>query len=63
MSENTQQEMEQAAQEEIVQETPQTEMETEEAAPAKEEKKSFLKRGSKDKTKIEELDLPSPRRS
>ena len=60
MSENTQKEKEQMAQEEMVQEVPQTEetapAKEEEAAPAQEEKKSFLKRGNKDKAKIEELE-------
>ena len=60
MSENTQKEQEQTAQEEMVQEVPQTEetapAKEEEAAPAQEEKKSFLKRGNKDKAKIEELE-------
>ena len=49
MSENTQKEKEQTVQEEVVQEAPQ-------AAPAQEEKKSFLKKGNKDKAKIEELE-------
>ena len=53
MSENTQKEKEQMAQEEMVQEVPQAEetapVKEEEAAPAQEEKKSFLKRGNKDK--------------
>ena len=56
MSENTQKEKEQMAQEEMVQEVPQAEetapAKEEEAAPAQEEKKSFLKRGNKDKAKI-----------
>ena len=60
MSENTQKEKEQTAQEEMVQEVPQAEetapAKEEEAAPAQEEKKSFLKRGNKDKAKIEELE-------
>lgn len=60
MSENTQKEKEQMAQEEMVQEVPQAEetapVKEEEAAPAQEEKKSFLKRGNKDKAKIEELE-------
>ena len=60
MSENTQKEKEQMAQEEMVQEVPQAEetapAKEEEAAPAQEEKKSFLKRGNKDKAKIEELE-------
>ena len=60
MSENTQKEKEQMAQEEIVQEVPQAEetapAKEEEATPAQEEKKSFLKRGNKDKAKIEELE-------
>ena len=60
MSENTQKEKEQMAQEEMVQEGPQAEetapVKEEEAAPAQEEKKSFLKRGNKDKAKIEELE-------
>ena len=60
MSENTQKEKEQMAQEEMVQEVPQAEetapAKEEEAAPAQEEKKSFLKRGNKDKAKIEEME-------
>ena len=60
MSENIQKEKEQMAQEEMVQEVPQAEetapAKEEEAAPAQEEKKSFLKRGNKDKAKIEELE-------
>ena len=60
MSENTQKEKEQMAQEEMVQEVPQAEeaapAKEGEAAPAQEEKKSFLKRGNKDKAKIEELE-------
>ena len=60
MSENTQKEKEQMAQEEMVQEVPQAEetapAKEEEAAPAQEEKKSFLKRGNKEKAKIEELE-------
>ena len=60
MSENTQKEKEQMAQEEMVQEVPQAEetdpAKEEEATPAQEEKKSFLKRGNKDKAKIEELE-------
>ena len=60
MSENTQKEKEQTAQEEIVQEVPQTEETTpakeEQPAPAQEEKKGFLKRGNKDKARIEELE-------
>ena len=60
MSENTQKEKEQMAQEEMVQKVPQAEetapAKEEEAAPAQEEKKSFLKRGNKDKAKIEELE-------
>jgi molecular chaperone GrpE len=60
MLENTQKEKEQMAQEEMVQEVPQAEetapAKEEEAAPAQEEKKSFLKRGNKDKAKIEELE-------
>ncbi|MBR5015127.1 MAG: nucleotide exchange factor GrpE [Bacteroidales bacterium] len=60
MSENTQKEKEQMAQEEMVQEVPQAEeaapAKEGEAAPAQEEKKSFLKRGNKDKAKIEEME-------
>lgn len=62
MSENTKKDVEQAAQEEIVQEVPQTETEQtvpaeeEQKAPVQEEKKGFLKRGNKDKAKIEELE-------
>lgn len=62
MSENTQKDMEQTAQEEIVQENPQTEVEEnvqetmEQEVPVQEEKKGFLKRGNKDKAKIEELE-------
>ena len=60
MSENTKMEKEQVAQEELVQEAPQTEetapVKEEKETPAQEEKKSFLKRGNKDKAKIEELE-------
>jgi len=60
MSENTKMEKEQVAQEELVQEDPQTEetapVNEEKETPAQEEKKSFLKRGNKDKAKIEELE-------
>lgn len=60
MSENVKMEKEQTAQEEIVQEVPQTEEAVpaaeEKEAPAQEEKKSFLKRGNKDKARIEELE-------
>ena len=60
MSENVKMEKEQTAQEEIVQEVPQTEETVpaaeEKEAPAQEEKKSFLKRGNKDKARIEELE-------
>ena len=60
MSENVKMEKEQTAQEEIVQEVPQTEETVpaaeEKEAPVQEEKKSFLKRGNKDKARIEELE-------
>ncbi len=60
MSENVKMEKEQTAQEEIAQEVPQTEEAVpaaeEKEAPAQEEKKSFLKRGNKDKARIEELE-------
>ena len=58
MSENTEKEMEQTIPEENTQETAQTQPEeTVTEAPAQpEEKKGFLKRGNKDKTKIEELE-------
>ena len=60
MSENTKMEKEQVAQEELVQEAPQTEetapVKEEKETPAQEEKKSFLKKGNKDKAKIEELE-------
>ena len=60
MSENTKMEKEQVAQEELVQEAPQTEetapVKEEKETPVQEEKKSFLKRGNKDKAKIEELE-------
>lgn len=60
MSENTKMEKEQVTQEELVQEAPQTEetapVKEEKETPAQEEKKSFLKRGNKDKAKIEELE-------
>lgn len=59
MSENTKMEKEQVAQEDV-QEAPQTEetapVKEEKETPAQEEKKSFLKRGNKDKAKIEELE-------
>lgn len=58
MSENTEKEMEQTIPEENTQETAQTQPEeTVTEAPAQpEEKKGFLKRGNKDKAKIEELE-------
>ena len=58
MSENTEMEMEQTIPEENTQETAQTQPEeTVTEAPAQpEEKKGFLKRGNKDKAKIEELE-------
>ena len=60
MSENTKMEKEQITQEELVQEAPQTEetapVKEEKETPAQEEKKSFLKKGNKDKAKIEELE-------
>ena len=60
MSENTKMEKEQVAQEELVQEAPQTEdtapVKEEKETPAQKEKKSFLKRENKDKAKIEELE-------
>ena len=60
MSENVKMEKEQTAQEEIAQEVPQPEEAVpaaeEKEAPAQEEKKSFLKRGNKDKARIEELE-------
>lgn len=60
MSENTKMEKEQVTQEELVQEAPQTEetapVKEEKEIPAQEEKKSFLKKGNKDKAKIEELE-------
>lgn len=58
MSENTEKEMEQTTQEETIQEAAQTQPEeTVTEAPAQpEEKKGFLKRGSKDKARIEELE-------
>ena len=60
MSENTKMEKEQITQEELVQEAPLTEetapVKEEKETPAQEEKKSFLKRGNKDKAKIEELE-------
>lgn len=58
MSENTKMEKEQVAQEELVQEAPQTEetapVKEEKETPAQKEKKSFLKR--ENKAKIEELE-------
>jgi molecular chaperone GrpE len=58
MSENTEKEIEQTIPEENTQETAQTQPEeTVTEAPAQpEEKKGFLKRGNKDKAKIEELE-------
>ena len=58
MSENTEKEMEQTIPKENTQETAQTQPEeTVTEAPAQpEEKKGFLKRGNKDKAKIEELE-------
>ena len=58
MSENTEKEMEQTIPEENTQEAAQTQPEeTVTEAPAQpEEKKGFLKRGNKDKAKIEELE-------
>ena len=58
MSENTEKEMEQTIPEENIQEEAQTQPEeTMNEAPAQpEEKKGFLKRGNKDKAKIEELE-------
>ena len=58
MSENTEKEMEQTIPEENIQEAAQTQPEeTVTEAPAQpEEKKGFLKRGNKDKAKIEELE-------
>lgn len=58
MSENTRQEqtVQEEAVQENVQETAQETVQEEQAAPAQEEKKGFLKRGSKDKAKIEELE-------
>ena len=60
MSENTKMEKEQAVQEELTQEVPQTEeaapVKEEQETPIQEEKKSFLKRGNKDKARIEELE-------
>lgn len=60
MSENTKMEKEQVAQEELVQEAPQTEetapVKEEKETPTQKEKKSFLKRENKDKAKIEELE-------
>ena len=58
MSENTEKEMEQTIPEENTQETAQTQPEeTVTEAPAQpDEKKGFLKRGNKDKAKIEELE-------
>ena len=57
MSENTQKDMEQTVQEEMIQETPQEEVVVEETAPQEEkkEKKSFLKKDPK-KEKIAELE-------
>lgn len=56
MSENTKMEKEQAAQEEVLQTEEVAPAAEEKEAPAKEEKKSFLKKGNKDKAKIEELE-------
>ena len=58
MSENTEKEMEQTIPEENTQETAQTQPEetVTEALAQPEEKKGFLKRGNKDKAKIEELE-------
>ena len=56
MSENTKMEKEQAAQEEVLQTEEVAPAAEEKEAPAKEEKKSFLKKGNKDKEKIEELE-------
>ena len=58
MSENTEKEMEQTIPEENIQEAAQMQPEeTVTEAPAQpEEKKGFLKRGNKDKAKIEELE-------
>ena len=61
MSENTQKEVNvqeenlETPATEQVQETAQEEVQTAQEEPAQEEKKSFLKRGNKDKAKIEEL--------
>lgn len=56
MSENTKMEKEQAAQEEVLQTEEAAPAAEEKEAPVKEEKKSFLKKGNKDKAKIEELE-------
>ena len=56
MSENTKMEKEQAVQEEVPQTEEAVPAAEETEAPVKEEKKSFLKKGNKDKAKIEELE-------
>ena len=56
MSENTKMEKEQAVQEEVPQTEEAVPAAEEKDAPVKEEKKSFLKKGNKDKAKIEELE-------
>ncbi len=56
MSENTKMEKEQAVQEEVPQTEEAVPAAEEKEAPVKEEKKSFLKKGNKDKAKIEDLE-------